>query len=210
VSLTELHPRETVHHLDMITRDVYLPLLSCHCTLADGEKDRFLDVFHRLLNQTAATHTLHAQSVILPLPAFPILAHIAQDEPRRQQTILSVLENTVSNWSKQVKVSARHERPPTHDARGASLSATAQRRIPMGDAGRRALLGQRPDSAVDVTHQQVEQFVRPARLAVRSRRAEELGAQPVAVSRVVPRNQTRNQPSACLGRRTSRSLLVCV
>jgi len=90
--------------MDIISRDVYLPLLSCNTLVSDIEKDRFLDLFHRLLNQTAATHTFQAESVVLPLPAFNILAHISQQEPSRQQSILSILENTLTNWSKQIKV----------------------------------------------------------------------------------------------------------
>jgi hypothetical protein len=90
--------------MDIISRDVYLPLLSCNLLVSDLEKDRFLDLFHRLLNQTAATHTFQAESVVLPLPAFNILAHISQQEPERQQSILSILENTLTNWSKQIKV----------------------------------------------------------------------------------------------------------
>lgn len=90
--------------MDIISRDVYLPLLTCNLLISDLEKDRFLELFHRLLNQTAATHSLQSESVVLPLPAFNILAHIAQEEPQRQQTILSILENTLINWSKQIKV----------------------------------------------------------------------------------------------------------
>ncbi|CAF3307989.1 unnamed protein product, partial [Rotaria sp. Silwood2] len=104
VSLIELYPGETVHYIDIISRDVYLPLLCCNLIVSDVEKDRFLDLFHRLLNQTAATHTIQAESVVLPLPAFNILAHISQQEPERQQSILSILENTLTNWSKQIKV----------------------------------------------------------------------------------------------------------
>lgn len=104
VSLVELYPEETVHYMDIISRDVYLPLLCCNTLVSDIEKDRFLDLFHRLLNQTAATHTFQAESVVLPLPAFNILAHISQQQPERQQTILAILENTLTNWSKQIKV----------------------------------------------------------------------------------------------------------
>ena len=104
VAVVELYPQDTVHYIDIISRDVYLPLLSCNLLVSDLEKDRFLDLFHRLLNQTAATHTFQAESVVLPLPAFNILAHISQQEPERQQSILSILENTLTNWSKQIKV----------------------------------------------------------------------------------------------------------
>jgi hypothetical protein len=90
--------------MDIISRDVALPLLTCNLLVSDLEKDRFLDLFHRLLNQTAATHTFQVESVVLPLPAFNILAHIAQQQPERQQAILSILENTLTNWSKQIKV----------------------------------------------------------------------------------------------------------
>jgi hypothetical protein len=38
--------------MDIISRDVYLPLLSCNLLVSDLEKDRFFDLFHRLLNQT--------------------------------------------------------------------------------------------------------------------------------------------------------------
>lgn len=72
--------------------------------VSDLEKDRFLELFHRLLNQTAATHSFQSESIVLPLPAFNILAHISQEEPQRQQAILSILENTLINWSKQIKV----------------------------------------------------------------------------------------------------------
>ena len=102
--MIELYPGQTVHYLDLLSRDVYLPLFTCHLVLSDLEKDRFLDLFHRLLNQTAATNTLQADSIVLPLPAFNILAHIAQEEPQRQQAILTILENTLINWSKQIKV----------------------------------------------------------------------------------------------------------
>lgn len=105
ISLLELNPRDPVHYLDLFTRDVSLPLFTCHATLSDTEKDRFLDLFHRLLNQTAATQTLLSESIVLPLPAFSLLAQISQHEPQRQQTILNILENTLTNWSKQVKVS---------------------------------------------------------------------------------------------------------
>ena len=105
ISLLELNPRDPVHYLDLLTRDVSLPLFTCHATLSDTEKDRFLDLFHRLLNQTAATQTLLSESIVLPLPAFSLLAQISQHEPQRQQTILTILENTLTNWSKQVKVS---------------------------------------------------------------------------------------------------------
>lgn len=94
--------------MDIISRDVYLPLLCCNTLVSDMEKDRFLDLFHRLLNQTAATHTFQAESVVLPLPAFNILAHIAQQQPERQQAILAILENTLTNWSKQIKVCLFH------------------------------------------------------------------------------------------------------
>ncbi len=104
VAVIELYRNETVHYMDIISRDVYLPLLSCNLFVSDLEKDRFLDLFHRLLNQTAATHTFQTESVVLPLPAFNILAHIAQQEPDRQQSILSILENTLTNWSRQIKV----------------------------------------------------------------------------------------------------------
>ena len=100
----ELYAEDTIHYIDIISRDVYLPLLSCNCLVSDLEKDRFLDLFHRLLNQTAATHAVQSESVVLPLPAFNILAHISQQEPDRQQSILSILENTLTNWSKQIKV----------------------------------------------------------------------------------------------------------
>lgn len=104
VAYVELYGNETVHFLDIISRDVYLPLLSCNLLVSDLEKDRFLELFHRLLNQTAATHSFQSESIVLPLPAFNILAHISQEEPQRQQTILSILENTLVNWSKQIKV----------------------------------------------------------------------------------------------------------
>jgi hypothetical protein len=104
VAVVELYPKETVHYMDIISRDVYLPLLSCNLLVSDMEKDRFLDLFHRLLNQTAAAHTFQVESIVLPLPAFNILAHISQQEPERQQSILSILENTLTNWSKQIKV----------------------------------------------------------------------------------------------------------
>ncbi|CAF4774435.1 unnamed protein product, partial [Rotaria sp. Silwood2] len=112
VSLIELYPGETVHYIDIISRDVYLPLLCCNLIVSDVEKDRFLDLFHRLLNQTAATHTIQAESVVLPLPAFNILAHISQQEPERQQSILSILENTLTNWSKQIKQLLQEELKP--------------------------------------------------------------------------------------------------
>ncbi|CAF1349440.1 unnamed protein product [Rotaria sordida] len=79
VALVELYSEETVHYMDIISRDVYLPLLS------------------------SATHTFQVESVVLPLPAFNILAHISQQEPERQQSILSILGNTLTNWSKQIK-----------------------------------------------------------------------------------------------------------
>ncbi|CAF3984528.1 unnamed protein product, partial [Rotaria sordida] len=113
VSLIELYPGETVHYIDIITRDVYLPLLSCNLLLSDIERDRFLDLLHRLLNQTAATHTIQSESVVLPLPAFNILAHISQQEPQRQQSILSILENTLTNWSKQIKQLLQEELRPS-------------------------------------------------------------------------------------------------
>lgn len=104
VSFVELYSNETVHYIDLISRDVYLPLLTCNLVLSDQEKDRFLDLFHRLLNQTAAIHTFQSDSIVLPLPAFNILSYISQQEPHRQQMILSILENTLTNWSKQIKV----------------------------------------------------------------------------------------------------------
>jgi hypothetical protein len=76
VALVELYPKETVHYMDIISRDVYLPLLSCNLFVSDLEKDR-------LLNQIAATHTFQVESVVLPVPAFNILAHISQQEPER-------------------------------------------------------------------------------------------------------------------------------
>ncbi|CAF1635937.1 unnamed protein product, partial [Adineta ricciae] len=42
VSVTELYPQETVHYMDIISRDVYLPLLSCNNLVSELEKDRFL------------------------------------------------------------------------------------------------------------------------------------------------------------------------
>ncbi|UJR11505.1 hypothetical protein I4U23_015686 [Adineta vaga] len=113
VAVIELYPEETVHYMDIISRDVYLPLLSCNNLVSDLEKDRFLDLFHRLLNQTAATHTFQSESVVLPLPAFNILAHISQQEPERQQSILSILENTLTNWSKQIKQLLQEELKPS-------------------------------------------------------------------------------------------------
>ena len=104
MAYVELYGEETVHFIDIISRDVYLPLLSCNLLVSDLEKDRFLELFHRLLNQTAATHSFQSESIVLPLPAFNILAHISQEEPQRQQAILSILENTLVNWSKQIKV----------------------------------------------------------------------------------------------------------
>ncbi|CAF5188861.1 unnamed protein product [Rotaria magnacalcarata] len=103
--------------MDIISRDVYLPLLSCNLLVSDIEKDRFLDLFHRLLNQTAATHTIQAESIVLPLPAFNILAHISQQEPERQQSILSILENTLTNWSKQIKQLLQEELKPSFYSR---------------------------------------------------------------------------------------------
>jgi hypothetical protein len=97
VALIELYPEDTIHYMDIISRDVYLPLLSCNLLISNLEKDRFLDLFHRLLNQTAATHTFQAESVVLPLPTFNILAHISQQEPEKQQSISSILENTLTN-----------------------------------------------------------------------------------------------------------------
>ncbi|CAF3502703.1 unnamed protein product [Rotaria socialis] len=117
VALIELYPQETVHYMDIISRDVYLPLLSCNLLVSDIEKDRFLDLFHRLLNQTAATHTIQAESIVLPLPAFNILAHISQQEPERQQSILSILENTLTNWSKQIKQLLQEELKPSFYSR---------------------------------------------------------------------------------------------
>lgn len=111
--MIELYPDQSVHYLDLISRDVYLPLLTCNLMLSDVEKDRFLDLFHRLLNQTAATKTFQSESVVLPLPAFQILAHISQEEPQRQQTILNILENTLVNWSKQIKVRLTTSREST-------------------------------------------------------------------------------------------------
>ncbi|CAF1319792.1 unnamed protein product [Didymodactylos carnosus] len=100
---------EIVHYVDLVTRDVFMPLFTMNQSVPDTEKDRFLDLFHRIINQTAATHTLVSESVVLPLPAFNVLAEIAQTTPERQQTVLNVLETTVTNWSKQIKALLQEE-----------------------------------------------------------------------------------------------------
>ena len=63
-----------------------------------------MDLFHRLLSETAATHTFQSDSVVLSLPTFNILALISEQEAQRQPMIVSILENTLTNRSKQIKV----------------------------------------------------------------------------------------------------------
>ena len=197
--MLELYSNETVHYIDLISRDVYLPLLSCNLVLSDQEKDRFLDLFHRLLNQTAATHTFQSDSVVLPLPAFNILAHISQHEPQRQQMILSILENTLTNWSKQIKVRLSSSLPLIVSV--LFCSAIVARRFPLGSESFVGLFDQRSDSVVDIENQQVEQSSRSIGFALRRRCLEEFGQKSFALLGRLSRHQNshrQGQPSSLL------------
>ena len=87
--------------MDLITREVFMPLL-CADTTSSDQSDKLMDIMHRIITQIAVAQSQIEDSVTLPLPALGVLASAANN-PSRRLTVLHILETTLINWQKQIK-----------------------------------------------------------------------------------------------------------
>lgn len=97
--------------MDLITRDVFMPLLCTDINLND-QADKLMDVMHRIISQVAIAHSQIEDSVSLPLPALNVLA-AAANNPNRRLTVLHILETTLISWQKLIKNTLKQQ-PDVH------------------------------------------------------------------------------------------------
>lgn len=61
--------------MDLITREVFMPLL-CADTTSSDHSDKLMDVMHRIITQIAVAQSQIEDSVTLPLPALGVYSSI--------------------------------------------------------------------------------------------------------------------------------------
>ena len=98
---------DALTQLDILTREVYLPLLTAgqeSPSSGGASSDRMMDSLHRLMANLETTQGHVQGAVVLPLPSIDVLAEAAAN-PNRRSSVLHVLETTVIVWIKQIRVS---------------------------------------------------------------------------------------------------------
>ncbi|XP_078672103.1 uncharacterized protein LOC144911712 isoform X1 [Branchiostoma floridae x Branchiostoma belcheri] len=99
-----------LEHMDMLARDVFLPLLCTETEHAEtvAGPDKLMDVLHRLMSNVEVTHGHQQGSIVLPLPSIEVLAEAAAATNRRA-AVIHVLESTVIGWIKQIRGVLKHD-----------------------------------------------------------------------------------------------------
>ncbi|XP_071095883.1 uncharacterized protein [Haliotis cracherodii] len=104
-----------LEHLELTIREVYLPLLGTNqpsVMEAGINGDKIMDILHRLMAAVEVTQGHVRGQIVLNLPSIEVLAEAAAS-PNRRGAVLHVLESTVINWIKQIRVVLKHD--PTAD-----------------------------------------------------------------------------------------------
>ncbi|XP_064599567.1 LOW QUALITY PROTEIN: uncharacterized protein LOC135466077 [Liolophura sinensis] len=102
---------QPLEHLNLLTRQVFLPFLCTNQNLADASgmnADKLMDVLHKLMATVEVTQGQIEGKLVLSLPSVEVLAEAAAN-PNRRASVLHVLETTVIGWIKQIKIVLRHE-----------------------------------------------------------------------------------------------------
>jgi dynein heavy chain len=96
--------------LDLLAREVYLPLLCTDGMLTYGgvSADKLMDILHRMMGNVEVTEGHVEGDIILPLPSIEVLAEAAV-LPTRRTAVIHVLESSVIGWIKQIKLLLKHE-----------------------------------------------------------------------------------------------------
>ncbi|XP_033641709.1 dynein beta chain, flagellar outer arm-like [Asterias rubens] len=96
--------------LDLLSREVYLPLLCTDGLLTYGgvSADKLMDILHRMMGNVEVTEGNVEGDIILPLPSIEVLAEAAA-LPTRRTAVIHVLESSVIGWIKQIKLLLKHE-----------------------------------------------------------------------------------------------------
>ena len=106
----------TLANIDWLTRDLYLPTVTNE---EDGRShivgsrrkqtllgDKYVDLMHRFLSSAEFTASLLQGEVALPYPSMEVLQEV-RGQSRRNKSITHIIETTVVNWTKQLKVGKR-------------------------------------------------------------------------------------------------------
>ena len=94
--------QQPLSHATVLTKDVYLPLLSIEMG-GNVSGDKLMDVVHRLVSVMQVAEGSTSDQVTLPLPSIEVLSEAAASSSRRP-AVIHVLETVVVNWIKQIKV----------------------------------------------------------------------------------------------------------
>ncbi|ELU01785.1 hypothetical protein CAPTEDRAFT_107782 [Capitella teleta] len=100
-----------LRQLDLLTREVYLPLLCTEVNHANRygiNADKLMDILHRLMATVETAEGNIAGEITLPLPSIEVLAEAANTVNRRA-AVLHVLETTIIGWMKQIKSVLKHD-----------------------------------------------------------------------------------------------------
>ncbi|XP_056010102.1 uncharacterized protein LOC125667097 [Ostrea edulis] len=96
-----------LEHLELLIREVYLPLMCTNQGKIATGGDKVMDILHRLMSVVEVSQGHVEGRIILSLPSIEVLAEAAAT-PNRRGAVLHVLETTVLAWIKQIKGVLKH------------------------------------------------------------------------------------------------------
>ena len=105
---------DVLENINWLSRDLYLPTVTnedhqaSHQGAAASKKpaiigDKYVDLMHRFLASSEFSQVLKKGDVSLPYPSIEVLQDI-KSQSKRNKSITHVIETTVINWTKQLKV----------------------------------------------------------------------------------------------------------
>nr|XP_022320176.1 dynein beta chain, flagellar outer arm-like isoform X6 [Crassostrea virginica] len=97
-----------LEHLELVIREVYLPLMCTNQGKIATGGDKVMDILHRLMSVVEVSQGHVEGRIILSLPSIEVLAEAAAT-PNRRGAVLHVLETTVLAWIKQIKGVLKHD-----------------------------------------------------------------------------------------------------